>query len=142
MTEPEIIPKPEVVPEPIVEPEVVEQVEPEVIPEPVETVHEEFPQPEVVPQPEEFPEPIELIELVPHTIQNPLENYKMINIIDYIKDSTPDEVKNHIINSFKKDISQTITQPTQNIVSPVKIPEPNKIPEQIKAKDSKKKKKR
>ena len=42
-------------------------------------------------------------------LQNPLHNFKIINIIDYIKDSTPLEVKNHIINkikSFKEELKE------------------------------------
>ena len=96
--------------------------------EPVDTVVPEVIEPvKVVEIVETIPEQI----IVPQTVQNPLHNYKMINVIDYIKESTPSEVKNHIINSFKENDSTDSTI--------IQIKNPN---EDTKVNKEKKKKKR
>ena len=84
---------------------IVEQVDPIADPveaEEVKSVDEDNPFVEVVDnifpesiENESFPEPFE------EKIQDILHNFKIINIIDYIKESTPLDVRNHIINSVK-----------------------------------------
>jgi hypothetical protein len=124
--------------EPVVEP-VPEQVIESVVEEVIESVVEEVIEPVVEPVPEQVIEPVveEVIEPVVEPVpeqgevtldeiseniqEYPLQHFKIINVIDYIKDSTPDEVKNHIINTYETDISisPSTISPVQNKTEPI-----------------------
>ena len=81
--------------------EVIEEVIDPVVDSEPEPVVEPVVDPVVDPEPEPVVEPVESVPEMNNLLQNPLHNFKIINIIDYIKESTPLEVKNHIINKIK-----------------------------------------
>ena len=112
--EPIVEPVDEPFPEPVVEP-VVEPVPEQVI----EPVVEEVIEPVVEPVPEQGE--VTLDEISENIQEYPLQHFKIINVIDYIKDSTPDEVKNHIINTYETDISisPSTISPVQNKTEPI-----------------------
>ena len=68
---------------------------------------------------ESFPEG----EVFEEKIQDVLHNFKIINIIDYIKESTPIDVKNHIINSVngikKETENNQLIEPVVEACEPV-----------------------
>jgi hypothetical protein len=130
VVEPVVEPVPEQVIEPVVEeviePVVEEVIEPvveevieSVVEEVIEPVVEEVIEPVVEPVPEQGE--VTLDEISENIQEYPLQHFKIINVIDYIKDSTPDEVKNHIINTYETDISisPSTISPVQNKTEPI-----------------------